>query len=460
MTKLLNYQKSPFKYVYYLLSLYFYIRITDQLLKLFVGIDLYLFQLYSLFSFALAFAIIKYVRHHTWFDNLFIVYIIYLCLANVFTESYSNQGLLLYKAFLNKLCFMGFYVFGKFTVIDKNLFWKKLKVPIITAAIFGFIFYFFPPGFYVSMKSTTLNDPSNLDAYYEIFRLSSFWSHAYTLAYALTIFLIYYFDYVMQKGWTLKNVSLIIFLFTVLVFAQMRVCIFSALLSFAFLYFYHTKTNNKTSRKKNYVFLLLIVAISIFIYNYAIEKLDADQIEYITKHMLGIFDDDKNVERTDHVLRNINKTPNLFGYGLGRYSIFARDILNMPSIVDQGYYEILFESGYVGLTLFISLLFFTFVKAVKNISMYRIELCILCFFILNLYGACSISDITTTPMALWLAMGIIWSDRCGRIMSIHKILQIVYRLKRLKNESNTYRIRAWKSDAFLLRVSRNEKDEP
>ena len=114
----------------------------------------------------------------------------------------------------------------------------KLKYPIIAAAVFGLVFYFFPPGFYVSMKSTSLSDSTNLDAYYEIFRLSSFWSHAYTLAYALTIFLIYYFDYVMQKGWTLINTVLILFLFVVLVFAQMRVCIFSALLSFIFLYFF------------------------------------------------------------------------------------------------------------------------------------------------------------------------------------------------------------------------------
>ena len=411
MTKISIYQNRPLRYVYYLLSIYFYMRITDQLLKLFVGIDLYLFQLYSLLSFVLAFAVVKYVRNRTWFDNLFVVYIFYLCIANAFTEPYSNQGLLLYKAFLNKLCFMSFYLFGKLIQIDKDLFWGKLKYPIIAAAVFGLVFYFFPPGFYVSMKSTSLSDSTNLDAYYEIFRLSSFWSHAYTLAYALTIFLIYYFDYVMQKGWTLINTVLILILFVVLVFAQMRVCIFSALLSFIFLYFFHSKRNCNKARKNSYFFLFLLIAMAIFIFYYAIEKLDAGQIEYITKHMIGVFDEDKNVERADHVIRNINKTPNLLGYGLGRYSIYARDILNMPSIVDQGYYEILYESGYVGLGLFLSLIFFTFVKAVKKLSLFRIEFCILCFFCLNLYGACSISDITTTPMALWLAMGIICSGR-------------------------------------------------
>ena len=78
MTKISIYQNRPFRYVYYLLSIYFYMRITDQLLKLFVGIDLYLFQLYSLLSFVLAFAVVKYVRNRTWFDNLFVVYIFLL----------------------------------------------------------------------------------------------------------------------------------------------------------------------------------------------------------------------------------------------------------------------------------------------------------------------------------------------------------------------------------------------
>ena len=94
----------------------------------------------------------------------------------------------------------------------------------------------------------------------------------------------------------------------------------------------------------------------------------------------------------------------LFGDGAGKHALHASKYGEI-SINDSEYIKYIVEQGYIGFTLFISLILTAFYKTIKNFKYLSFEFCILLFYAATMIGANSISTADKHCFVFWLIIG-------------------------------------------------------
>lgn len=390
------------------------LRITD-----FIHIELYLLNLFIL-SCVLWGGILFIWKRKTAFDIFVILYLSYITLNMLFSD-YPHSGELKYRALLAQYAYVFFYFIGRYTNrITTNTILRKMKWPLIFCMVCGIYFYFTLPAWYVGMKEAQLSNRVSDTVFYEVYRLSSFWGHPYTLGYAVllyTIFLMNKLFGVEKYKEKVLDICLLLFCAVILLLAQLRVTIICYLL---FLMYFFVK-NNKLSWKYS-IFTTLILFSFITFFPLILQEMDMGAVSYIIEHMDKLTQEGVLSSRLEFTSGGVELN-SLFGDGFGRYDLPARKY-NMFSLCDSEYQNHLAELGYIGFLQLVILLLFSFTRAFNLRRYLSVELCILVFYVINMIGASSLSNTHQYGYIFWFCLGQIWNNE-----NIYRKQNISYQLQ-------------------------------
>ena len=385
------------------ISNFFLIVLINRLFIL-VGIDLRILQFMSLTFLLGGLCCINRIKI-SGFDVVIIIYIFYMILNGLFIE-YTFKGEFLYRALLSHVFPIMCYFIGRQNQIDVKCILNKMKWPLLFAMICGIVFFFFPPSWYFQMKELQLRDNSNEMGIAEVFRLSSFWPHPYELAYATLLYSLFItyriILFIENRFQRLISYLILVICITVLFLSQLRVTILIYSLSVIYMSIYAQKEDVK-NKIKNIIFISLFGLIFVTIFS----QLASDNIDYITEHMLNMFEENSMSDRFEHTAGGINSYT-FWGDGLGRYGYPAREH-GKWAIVDHEYQCHLAELGYIGITILLFIILVSLLKCLRNIECV-LENSLLAFFIIAMLGASVLSNSHQYNYIFWYTLGIVWSN--------------------------------------------------
>lgn len=392
------------KYSRLSIEIFFLLLLVDRLFSLFLHIELRLPQLFFVCN-AFVGGVLLLNNAKSNFDKLIVVYIVFLLLNALFlSNARGNQYL--YRSLICQVSFVLFYFIGRFADIDISKSLSNMKWPLVVCMLVGIYAFFTNPGWYQAMKSSSL-DSNNYIHVLEKMRLSAFWPSPYELGYACCIYGMYLFYRLFNNNFENKEKTLTYCLLTliaiVLLLAQMRVCIFMFGLSFMY---YFLSTKNMPMIKKQFV-LLIVLMMMIGSLVYVQNFLSGDNIEYIITHMTMLSDDSYLAERFEDTSGyGLHLHPSFFGDGIGVYGYEA--VTNgEPNIIDNGYFELYAEMGYLGVFLFGLLSLITIFKLLKS-NQKDFDICIIVFFLIAMIGASVLQNHHQYGFLFWLLLGYFW----------------------------------------------------
>ena len=389
-----------YKVWYYAFSNFFLLLLVNQLFE-YINIDLYLHQILMLLCVLTGFICAFKNAHFKTVDMVMFIYVGYI-IINALFSSYINQTELVRRAMIIQTFPIFCYFIGRNTNFDIKQIILTTKYPLLFSCLAGLYFYFSEPAWYYAMKSAAITEYTSDTQLMEIFRLSSFWPHPYQIGYGTILFyFVWLYEMVVSKGlkWNIINLSILFILVTVLLLAQLRVCILFAIIASIMCYVV------KGITFKN-IFKISILAILIAVLSFLlVSKLDNTTSEYISTHISSLFEEDAIQERIQHTSGEIEYS--LFGDGFGRYDYAARKY-NMSSLIDNEYANQISELGYIGFSLLLFILLITILAGLKIYRKKLVEYIIILFFVVSMAGASVLSNHHQYNFIFWFALGSFW----------------------------------------------------
>ena len=392
--------------VSFVFSSFFLLTLLSQLCNL-INLNLRVPQLMSITFFLSGLYCAKKIKFHG-FDILILIYLIYLFFNGVLID-YEHHGEFLYRALIYHVSPLMCYFVGRYINVDIKKFLGKMKWPILFAMICGIVLYFTKPSWYVVMKESQLTKEAGDMAVAEIYRLSSFWGHPYTICYATFLYCIYE-TYLIIKGFCRKKELLLHLLILsicliVLMLGQLRVTIFVFFLCLVYMILYIKKT---TVKKIKLIFNFIIV---FSVFGIFFVRIASDKLDYITTHMKNFTEEENLRNRFEHTAGSV-KSYSLCGEGLGHYGYPARKYRKW-AIVDNQYQCHLAELGYIGLILLLLVLFFTLRRCMTH-KYWVVENSIFVFFCIAMFGASVLSNHHQYNYIFWYVVGCLWTLKYKR----------------------------------------------
>lgn len=322
---------------------------------------------------------------------LFIVYqIISFLFSNYRVEIY-------YYGVKAQVMPMAFYFIGRNTFFRKdNKFLDNMKYPMMFAFVVGLILYFWQPSWYIAKKTMDLAQTASTHRYYEVTRLSSFWSWSYAMGYGSLYFIMYFSkDILVKKPQKIAYVYIVTAIL-VLFFAQQRVSITFFVLFIVIISFFGNVDRKKIVRLWTYVCIVFLL-ILIWMLKYA----DADFVDYVLSRSVQ---SDENIVNQRFEMFGSFWNVSFLGEGLGKYGHAALGY-NKLSITDCEYIRLMAELGIMGCAIF----FIIYLKSIFRAFIYRkallFEFCIISFFLASMIGATPLENQSMQPFLFWFCMG-------------------------------------------------------
>lgn len=322
---------------------------------------------------------------------------------SIFSYSFSDYRIeLFYFGIKNQLSVMFLYFIARTVKFRKDDFIENFKWPMLFIIVSGIVLYFFPPGWYSAFRYNSLGDLSdNPQLFYEMTRMSSFFSHPYFLGYGSCIMIIYIIKKLLidkcESIW--YYVAFFLTIFT-LFFSQMRVAIAYSLLFMTLSSLYVVFIDKSNSRF--FKTILYLVPISILILFLIINNIDEDFLYYITERSTD--KDDNLIEERINIFAYFFRYISVFGSGLGRFGHSAIEY-NQKCIADAEYLRVLCELGYVGMFLLIFPIIYSVILGIKNIKNAFFETFVVLFFLFVMIGAAPLEMTQQHNFLLWFCVG-------------------------------------------------------
>ena len=381
----------------------FFLLILLQRLFIFINVDLHIPQIMSVTFLIGGFYCFRKIGIHR-FDIVVIIYLLYMILNGLMID-YNHHGEFLYRALLAHVFPVMCYFIGRYTQIDIGMYLEKMKWPILFAMICGIAFFYLRPSWYVAMKEMQIKEFANEMSISGVYRLSSFWGHPYILAYATFLYAVFITNKLVQGGLQRKEMYFTFFVnfvcFIVLLLAQLRVTIVLYALCIVYMIFF---SKHEPSTKK--VKKILAVSFCFICFAFMFLQIAADNMDYITNHMLNLTEDNSMSDRFEHTAGGIN-TYSLLGDGLGRYGFSAREH-GMWAIVDHEFQCHLAELGYIGVAILYVIILFSCIRCIRRPHLV-VENSIILFFFVAMLGASVLSNAHQYNYIFWYTLGVVWS---------------------------------------------------
>lgn len=381
----------------------FFLLILLQRLFVFINVDLHISQIMSVAFLIGGFCCFRKIGIHR-FDIVVIIYLLYMILNGLMID-YNHHGEFLYRALLAHVFPVMCYFIGRYTQIDIGMYLERMKWPILFAMICGIAFFYLRPSWYVAMKEMQIKEFANEMSISGVYRLSSFWGHPYILAYATFLYAVFITNKLVQGGLQRKEMYFTFFAnfvcFIVLLLAQLRVTIVIYALCIVYMIFF-SKYEPSTKKVKK----ILAVSFCFIYFAFMFLQFAADNMDYITNHMLNLTEDNSMSDRFEHTAGGIN-TYSLFGDGLGRYGFSAREH-GMWAIVDHEFQCHLAELGYLGVAILYVIMLFSCIRCIRRPHLV-VENSIILFFFVAMLGASVLSNAHQYNYIYWYTLGVVWS---------------------------------------------------
>lgn len=322
---------------------------------------------------------------------------------SIFSYFFSDYRIeLFYFGVKNQLSVMFLYFIARTGKFRNDDFIENFKWPMLFIIVSGIVLYFFPPGWYSAFRYNSLGDLSdNPQLFYEMTRMSSFFSHPYFLGYGSCIMIIYIIKKLLidkcESRW--YYVAFFLTIFT-LFFSQMRVAIAYSLLFLTLSSLYVVFIDKSNSRF--FKTILYLVPISIIILFLIINNIDEDFLYYITERSTN--KDDNLIEERINIFAYFFRYISVFGSGLGRFGHSAIEF-NQKCIADAEYLRVLCELGYVGMFLLIFPIIYSVILGIKNIKNAFFETFVVLFFLFVMIGAAPLEMTQQHNFLLWFCVG-------------------------------------------------------
>lgn len=345
-------------------------------------------------------------------NALFTIFLLYNILSIVH-YAYNGRPLDCYTTALRYVVFpMTFYIFGQDERDDSNKLYHYLLYSCIFLFVVGWYLYFVGPDYYKSFLMNARENKWYTGSFsygesdvLQYARMSSFFTSSYEVSYFSIPCLIISLMLVLNKNEYLKK--WLLYVFAVIcwvssILCMQRVAIASGTL-FLLFYLYYTR---KEGNNKSGFFLLFIIICVIAV---AISAIATDRGAVIYEMLTGRIDDlsfstamSERSGVTDKALRAWNYY--IFGGGIGSFSTVAIQH-GFPGVADAEYVRILTEYGAVGAFIFGLLVLKNLYHGVKYFRVYKIEVCIIAFFLIAFLGSNSLSMTFTFSPVFWYALG-------------------------------------------------------
>lgn len=323
-----------------------------------------------------------------------------------------------FSLFLNDCIYFLIPILIVFLGLDRsqvsNKFYDYFFWSALISIVVGYYIYFMRPLWYQSFYTTVVNskwfraDYVDFNDVAESFRFSSFAADSYFTEY-IGMFV---FSLGLAKMFKSSSNKLLYLIFNLIILGAVLlsmqrsaiVCCLLMIIAYFFYYLFVRRGQNKGNLKYIIyaVLVLAVVAISLGT-NEVVEKV-------LFRFTQLDAEDAFEVEgsRTEQIKTTLESWENyITGNGLGTASSRARS-LGYPGISDGNYIKLLVEEGIIGFSIFMIMIFSTFIRALKNFKYLSMECCVVGALIFTMIGSDSLM-FTYYIVPYWYVIGKVWN---------------------------------------------------
>ena len=343
------------------------------------------------------------------FCDVLVLFFIFYCLISY--ALFGDYPVDMYIASIRDQIFpMSFYFFARnYKTKDSDILQKAI-LPFMVAYILGFLLFFTSPGWYIDYRLQGEYDQS-VKNYFNLTRMSSFWSSSYCVGYSALFIIIYTINKYFFNREKIKYFGIILTIsFLALFFAQQRISLGYVLL-YLFLIVCISLKRGRISPKKIIVFTLattfVVGALTVVVTKY----MDKDYADYILERFTD--NDEGIVEDRVNMFSDYVPTITVFGEGFGKYSHNAL-FHDMECISDCEYIRTPNEIGIFGMSILLLIFLSSFVTNYNQGRKFSFESLVALFYLFAMVGATPLEVSQHQPFMLWFCLGKMQNkyDRC------------------------------------------------
>lgn len=354
---------------------------------------------------------LNYLYNHVNGLDIFICFFMIILVLSSSLMDYPFE--LWYYGVRYQILTMIFFFIGKDKRCSDLLILDNGTKVVTIVGVLGILLLIFSPSWYVSWKISVFDEISET-RFMEMMRLSAFWKYPYWISYgSCLVFLYTIYKTFARNNWSLKIVILLMFLLAIQMLAQQRAPLLFSLLFF-FIISIRLVFSRKDIYKKAKKYLLgIVVLFTVVIVLLILEMDDNFMMFFMDKmdEMSNSTSDSSFLERRSEIYKDFfNKSITLFGDGIGIYSHRAFE-LGRDAITDQQYLKILYESGLFGLFGYGIIIGASLYKGVRRFKQNVLELAIIIFYCIAMFGANCISVFDEHCVVFWLCCGRVFRNK-------------------------------------------------
>lgn len=351
------------------------------------------------------------------FKTLFNIYFIFY-IGTIINYLYNDVSI---KCFLNEVfnsipAMLMVYI-GMCRKNDNNRFYEWFLKVCTISMIIGILLYVTMPGWYIGRIVEQYNNTwfaktkYNEEELSSVLRFSSYLGDTYIVdifaMFGLSIALFYYYSnqYFNNK---ILLISILIMLLSALL-TQQRVAMVCSVFTFFFYICYGLKNSNKNKSITLLNYFVIIVFIGgIYLIAKFGDRMDtfvnlfSDRMENLSVSKAW---GERNYQiklLTDHWKYII------FGHGVGSGGSIARS-MGYPGVSDCSWIELTYETGIVGMLMFVSLMILTLYRCLKYFRYLLLESVTITFVLVAMIGSNTLSMGFFSIIPFWYTVGSVWN---------------------------------------------------
>jgi len=352
----------------------------------------------SYISFLLGLTVIADFKYHVC-DFLVCFFIIYSIFSYFLFGDYPVEVFI--ASIRDQIFPISFYFFARSKHMRNCDLLQKAIIPLMVAYFVGFVLFFTAPGWYIDYR---LGGDYNrtVNGFYEVTRLSSFWTSSYFVGFSALFVIIYVINRRFIDNYVVKNYKTILVIsFLTLFFTQQRISIgfvglYLIILSLTLIFKGRLKPITFIKYFLSACLLIGIIAILVTFYT------DKYYVDYIVGRVTG--SEDGMIEDRVNLFEKYISSISFWGDGMGKYSHNAL-LYDLPSITDCEYIRTPNEIGIFGMILFLLIALLSFLRLIKKRKILCFESFCLAFFLLAMIGATPLEVSQQQPFMLWYCIG-------------------------------------------------------
>jgi hypothetical protein len=350
-----------------------------------------------------------------YFFTLFIIFNLLTIVAYIFNDRPIDCYL---NDFFNYVPAMLYVYVGMTDNRNDKSYFNKFLIYCSLSMVIGIFLYFLTPGWYLQRQVEIINSSWFADTTYSeenvmnAVRFTSYLASEYAVSFfsifGLSISLFNYYNTSNKNS--ARNILFISIMFLAAILSQMRVAISISVL----ILFFYLFRGLLYGKSKKSIYILVIFSIMFICLFVVILTNFRERTEQVIDLVFGRLEElsfSKALQGRDFQIRTLMSDWEypLFGHGMGSGGSIARSY-GFNAVTDANYIKILFETGIFGSLFFISIVIMTLIRGARHLIHYLTEMIIICFILISMLGANSLTLSYLYIMPFWYAIGKIWNN--------------------------------------------------